>query len=69
MKNKAVLETNNAETVTISRAEYEKLLEIEKQNEWLLEQLRVLKSKQFGSSSEKASEEIYGQLILIFNRK
>ena len=59
MKNKAVLETNNAETVTISRAEYEKLLEIEKQNEWLLEQLRVLKSKQFGSSSEKASEEIF----------
>lgn len=67
MKNKAVLETSNAETVTISRAEYEKLLEIEKQNEWLLEQLRVLKSKQFGSSSEKASEAIYGQLSLLFN--
>lgn len=67
MENKAVVETSNAETVTISRAEYEKLLEIEKQNEWLLEQLRVLKSKQFGSSSEKASEEIYGQLSLLFN--
>ena len=67
MENKAVLETSNAETVTISRAEYEKLLEIEKQNEWLLEQLRVLKSKQFGSSSEKASEEIVGQLSLLFN--
>ena len=67
MENKAVSETSNAETVTISRAEYEKLLEIEKQNEWLLEQLRVLKSKQFGSSSEKASEEIVGQLSLLFN--
>ena len=67
MENNAVLKTSNADTVTISRAEYEKLLEIEKQNEWLLEQLRVLKSKQFGSSSEKASEEIVGQLSLLFN--
>ena len=62
-----VLETSSAETVTISRAEYEKYQELEKQYEWLLEQLRVLKSKQFGSSSEKASEEIYGQLSLLFN--
>ena len=64
MENKTVLETSNAETVTISRAEYE---ELKAQNQWLLEQLRVLKSKQFGSSSEKASEEIYGQLSLLFN--
>ena len=67
MENKTVLETSSAETVTIPRTEYEKLLEIEKQNQWLLEQLRVLKNKQFGSSSEKASEEIYGQLSLLFN--
>ena len=67
MENQAVLETSSAETVTISRAEYEKYQELEKQYEWLLEQLRVLKSKQFGSSSEKASEEIYGQLSLLFN--
>ena len=53
--------------VTIPRAEYEKLLEIEKQNQWLLEQLRVIRSKQFGSSSEKASEEVIGQLSLLFN--
>lgn len=64
MENKAVLETSNAETVTISRTEYE---ELKAQNQWLLEQLRVIKSKQFGSSSEKASEEIYGQLSLLFN--
>lgn len=64
MENKPVLETSNAETVIISRAEYE---ELKAQNQWLLEQLRVLKSKHFGSSSEKASEEIYGQLSLLFN--
>ena len=64
MENKNVLETRDAETVTISRAEYE---ELKAQNQWLLEHLRVLKSKQFGSSSEKASEEIYGQLSLLFN--
>ena len=64
MEKKAFLNTSNAETVTISRAEYE---ELKAQNQWLLEQLRVLKSKQFGSSSEKASEAIYGQLSLLFN--
>lgn len=67
MENKAVLETSNAETVTISRTEYEGYQELKKNYEWLLEQLRVLKSKQFDSSSEKASEEIYGQLSLLFN--
>ena len=67
MENKAVLETRTAETVTISRAEYEELQELKKQYEWLLEQLRVIKSKQFGSSSEKASEEVIGQLSLLFN--
>lgn len=41
------------EMVTISRAEYE---DLKAQNQWLLEQLRVLKSKRFGSSSEKASD-------------
>lgn len=66
MENKTVSETSNAETVTISRAEYEELQELKKNYAWLLEQLRVLKSKQFGSSSEKASEEIYGQLSLLF---
>ena len=67
MENKAVSGKRNAETVTISRAEYEKYQEIEKQYEWLLEQLRVLKSRQFGSSSEKASEDVVGQLSLLFD--
>jgi transposase len=67
MESKPVLETRTAETVTISRAEYEELQELKKQNEWLLEQLRVIKSKLFDSSSEKASEEVIGQLSLLFN--
>ena len=49
-------ETRTAEMVTIPRVEYEDFLEIKKQHEWLLEQLRVMRSKQFGSSSEKASK-------------
>ena len=64
MKKKFALETSNTEMVTIPRAEYE---EMKAQIQWLLEQLRVVKSKQFGSSSEKASEEVYGQLSLLFN--
>ena len=53
-----------AETVTIPRAEYESL---KARDQWLLEQLRVIHSKQFGASSEKASEEVYEQLSLLFN--
>lgn len=53
--------------VTISRVEYEEYLELKKQNEWLLEQLRVIRNRQFGSSSEKASEEVYEQLSLLFD--
>ena len=64
MENKVISETSNTEMVTIPRAEYE---DLKAQNQWLLEQLRVVKSKQFGSSSEKASEEVYGQLSLLFN--
>ena len=56
--------TSTTETVTISRAEYE---ELKAQNRWLLEQLRVVRSKQFGPSSEKASEEVQEQLSFLFN--
>lgn len=64
MEKKVISETSYTEMVTIPRAEYE---DLKAQNQWLLEQLRVVKSKQFGSSSEKASEEVYGQLSLLFN--
>lgn len=53
-----------AETVTISRAEYE---ELKLQNQWLLEQLGLAKKRQFGSSSEKMQEEFMDQLGLTFN--
>ena len=71
MENKAVLETSNAEMVTIPRAEYERLKadyeELKAQHNWLMEQLRVIRSKQFGSASEKASEEVCEQLSLLFD--
>lgn len=45
------------ETVTISRAEYE---ELKQQVQWLMEQFRLLKHKQFGSSSEQTGlEQLY----------
>ena len=50
--------------ITISRAEYE---ELKSQNEWLMEQLRLLKKKQFGASSEQSKEQLDGQLSLLFN--
>ena len=40
-------ETRNTGTITISRAEYDALMEAKSQNEWLMEQLRLLKKKQF----------------------
>ena len=57
-------ETRNTGTITISRAEYE---ELKSQNEWLMEQLRLLKKKQFGASSEQSTGQLDGQLSLLFN--
>ena len=57
--------------VTISRAEYDAdkayISELEQKNQWLMEQLRLIRKKQFGSASEKASEEVLEQLSLLFN--
>ena len=64
--------------VTVPRAEYEELLsqykklsswvgQLEAQNRWLLEQLRVIRQRKFGASSEKASEEVVEQLSLLFD--
>lgn len=64
-------ETRTTETDTISRAEYEKLRsyadELESQNRWLMEQLKLLKNKQFGSSSEKSTQQIFEQMSLLFD--
>ena len=59
---------NNAETVTISKAEYEKFLsensdlrshvtELTAKVEWLLEQFRLARHRRFGASSEKSDTE------------
>ena len=64
MKSEKKTAEKQAETVTISRAEYE---ELKLQNQWLLEQLGLAKKRQFGSSSEKMHEEFMDQLGLTFN--
>lgn len=73
MKKLQDLSTSNTETITISGAEYKKFqilksenAELKQQNEWLMEQLHLAKKRMFGSSSEKASEEVMEQLSLLF---
>ena len=71
MGNKTNYSTSNTEMVTISRAEYDAdksyIAELEQQNRWLMEQLTLLKRKQFGSTSERASDEVMEQLSLLFD--
>ncbi len=65
------VETRTTETITISRAEYDaqkaQIAELKSQNEWLMEQLRLLRKKRFGASSEQTKEQLDGQLSLLFN--
>ena len=55
----------------ISREEYDALLaenaELNKKLDYLMGQLRLLKQKTFGVSSEQATEQLVGQLSLLFN--
>ena len=81
MKKTDNLQTSNAEMVTISRAEYEKLLgqgqqlltqnerisHLENQVELLMEALRLARHKQFGASSEKSEDTLIEQLSFLFN--
>ena len=70
MENEKKTAARNAEMVTISRAEYEsqqaQLTELKLQNQWLLEQLGLAKKRQFGSSSEKAREDVMEQMTMTF---
>jgi len=63
--------TRTTEMITISRAEYDaqkaRITELENQVEWFMEQLRLLKKKQFGASSEQAKEQLDGQMSFLFN--
>ncbi|HJD98266.1 IS66 family transposase [Mailhella massiliensis] len=81
MKNTELYGTSNTELVTISRAEYEKLLgqgqqlltqnerisHLENQVDLLMEALRLVRHKQFGASSEKCDEPLTEQLSFLFN--
>ena len=81
MKKTDNFQTSNAEMVTISRAEYEKLLgqeqqllaqnerlaEMEQRMEVLMEALRLAQHKRFGASSEKSEETLMEQLSFLFN--
>ena len=81
MKSTETNQTSNAEMVTISRAEYEKLLgqeqqlltqnerlaKMEQQIEVLMEALRLARHRQFGASSEKSEDTLMEQLSFLFN--
>lgn len=67
-------QTSNAEVVTISRAEYEKLQaqskrvsELENRVDLLTEALRLARHKQFGASSEKSEDTLMEQLSFLFD--
>lgn len=64
--------SHSGDMITISREEYEALLNakeevqrLTKVNDWLREQITLAKKKQYGSSSEKADESVYEQLSLL----
>ena len=74
MKKTEITETSNAEMVTISRAEYEKLQAqskrvsgLESRVDLLMEALRLARHKQFGASSEKSEDTLMEQLSFLFN--
>ena len=81
MKKTDNFQTSTGETVTISRAEYEKFLgqeqqllaqnerleKMERQVELLVEALRLARHKQFGASSEKSEDTLTEQLSFLFN--
>jgi len=59
--------TRTTETITISRAEYDakeaQIAELKSQNEWLMEQLRLLKKKQSGSVKDVAPDNIPVEVV------
>ncbi len=66
--------TSNAGTVTISRTEYEefqaqreRISALEKQEEILMEAIRLARQKRFGVSSERINDDRVEQLSLLFD--
>ena len=77
MENKTGKELNT-ETVTISKEEYDALVssvdrykteldDIYRKYDWLVERLKTVSKDRFGSRSDKASEEVVGQMSLLFD--
>lgn len=62
---------STGEMVTISRAEYEAmqadLAQVQQQNQWLMEQLKLNKRKLFGSSSEQLDQLVIEKFGVLFN--
>jgi len=74
MKSEKKIETSNAETVTISRVEYERLQAqserisaLEQQVALLTEAIRLSRQRQFGASSERLNDDAMEQLSFLFN--
>lgn len=74
MKNTVDMKTGTAETVSISRAEYEefqgqkeRISALEQQIELLTEAIRLSRHKRFGASSEQSSDDAIEQMSLLFN--
>jgi transposase len=71
MKTMVKTDTSNAEMVSILSAENlslrKEVEDLSKQRDWLMEQMRLMKKKVFGSSSEKSSEEVLEQLSMLFD--
>ena len=71
MKTETTSTKRTTETVTISSAEYERLKRenehLEGRVRWLEEQLKVLAKNHFGSKHETASEEVIGQMAMLFD--
>lgn len=74
MESTEIYQTSNAETVTISRAEYKRFQaqskhssELEIRVDMPMEALRLARHKRFGASSEKSEEPLMEQLSFLFN--
>lgn len=64
-------DTSNAQMVAVLSAENDALRteneSLSRQVDWLMEQMRLMKKKVFGASSEKSREELTGQMNLLFD--
>ena len=71
MKAHIKTDKSSAETVIVSREEYDALraqnIELNQQVQWLMEQVRLARKKAYGTSSEKINTEFAEQLDFLFD--